>query len=191
MSGSSYAGLTLREARTRFLAEYRLPPDGDHAVTWWSIDLAALRIHLPNFAWRRRALACHDLHHIVTGYECSPMGEIQTAAWEFSAGCFPSPLATAFYLPLVAVGAVFAPKVTFAAFLRGRQSTTVYAAAIDADLLGTEVGALSSRLAPVVARAPSLRDVGAYCWLVFRALSLIVGPCLAGILMLALAQMSA
>jgi hypothetical protein len=171
-----YAALTLGEARTRFCAEHGLPPDGGDDAGSWVIHFARLTIRLPNFAWRRRALLRHDLHHIVTGYACSPIGEMQMAAWEFAAGRFPNRMATAFCLPLVAMGAALAPKATFAAFLRGRAGATLYAEPVTDDLLAIDAAVLSSRLAPTASTPPTLADLAAYCWIVCQSFSLVFIP---------------
>lgn len=183
-----YAGLTLHKARARFCVDNRLLPDGGEGTDWWSIRFGKLAIHLPNFAWRRRALLRHDLHHIVTGYACSPVGEMEMAAWEFSAGRFPSRLATAFCLPLVGLGALLAPKATFAAFLRGRAGTTLYGELLADELLAADVGTLRERLAPANPARPSVGDVAAYYALVLQSLALIATPPLVAVLLAAVAR---
>jgi hypothetical protein len=41
----------------------------------------------PNTPTRKRAVALHDLHHVVTGYGTDVLGEAEIGAWELCAGC--------------------------------------------------------------------------------------------------------
>jgi hypothetical protein len=119
--------LTLREARSLFYRDNGFPSDGGAlAQRWAPFACRDLKVHLPNFRWRRRALPVHDLHHVITGYAFSPRGEFEMAAWEFAAGPNPNWLSTLFCLPLVSIGVATTPKRTFAAFVRGRRSRTLY-----------------------------------------------------------------
>src|SRR5882757_6934625 len=79
-----------------------------------------------SFAWRRRAILAHDLHHLLTGYPCTLRGEFQMAAWEFGAGPMPHWGATLFCLPLVLVGICWAPRRMLLAFLGGRRSRSLH-----------------------------------------------------------------
>ena len=99
----------------------------DHAARWWKIPIDFVTLYLPNFRWRRRAIAAHDMHHLLTGYPCTVAGELQIAAWEFGAGRYPHWGATVFCLPLVLAGALWAPYDTWDAFRRGRRSRSLYA----------------------------------------------------------------
>jgi hypothetical protein len=192
-SMTKYSGLTLREARARFFAESGFPPDGGYEISWWSIRFGKLKIYLPNFRWRRRAVIYHDLHHVLTGYRCSPMGEMQIAAWEFAAGSFPNRFATLFCLPLVIVGAMVSPNATFAAFLQGRNSSTLYSVAITDDLLETPIDTLRQKLLPGARQRASRQDWVAYFRLVFvsfMALSIALSPCVAAILVFVMTRIT-
>ena len=180
---TKYGNLKLGEARTLFFLENGLAPDGGDSAERRSVTIGKLNLCLPNFRWRRRTVPCHDLHHIITEYECNPAGEIQTAAWEFAAGRFPHPAATLFYLPLIAAGAVLLPRRTFRAFMRGRRSTTLYAIPITDELLGTRVRILQDELLPVGDPKVSLQDAAAYCWLVSKSLALVLSPVIAAALL--------
>jgi hypothetical protein len=178
-----YVGMTLRQARSVFHTVYGMPVDGGYTARWWSMRLGWFSLLLPNFKWRRCAVPYHDLHHILTGYPCSPAGEMQMAAWEFAAGRYPHPLATAFCLPLVGTGAVLFPRRTFAAFLLGRRSATLYRRQIDPDLLNTRVCALRKRQLPREAHATTIADRAAYLVLVLSSIALMLLPITAALLM--------
>ena len=120
------------EALAAFRAANGIPADGGST---WTCRLGALTLRMPNFGWRRRAIARHDLHHIVTGYPCTLRGECRMAAWEFAAGRFPHPAATLFCLPLVILGLLWSPRAIWSAFLAGRRSESLYRFELTEDLL--------------------------------------------------------
>ena len=100
------------------------PPHDPH----WLCKLGPFALRLPNFAWRRKAIMAHDMHHILTGYPLTIRGEIQMAAWEWGAGRFPDWRATLFCTPLIALGLVWLPRRTWTAFKNGRRSVSLYRA---------------------------------------------------------------
>ena len=158
--------MTVRDARSSFYARESLPPNGGKDARRWAISLGPLSIPLPNFGWRAKALPLHDLHHLLTGYPCTPSGEFEMAAWEFAAGRYPHPFATAFCLPLVGMGAVLRPRRTFDAFVRGRASRTLYARGLSDALLATSIDQLKHELLPPVQPAPRFADTFTYLSLV-------------------------
>ena len=95
----------------------------------WTCKLGSLTLRLPNFAWRRKAILAHDLHHLLTGYPCTLRGECQMAAWEFGAGPMPHWAASLFCLPLIPWGLIWWPRSTWHAFIRGRRSQSLHGAA--------------------------------------------------------------
>jgi len=146
-------------------------------------DARALFLLENDFAWRHRAAPYHDFHHIITEYPCTIAGEVQAAAWELAAGRFRNPFATLFCLPLVALGALRWPGLTFRAFVRGRRSSTLYAEPITRELLATRVSALQERLLPAGAREATPADVLAYCGLLFASFALVSAPAAAAALL--------
>lgn len=170
-------GVPVEEALRRHYATSGLPPDGGHTGSHWTmLRVAGLGLRLRNFGWRRRALPIHDLHHLVTGYPCTVAGELQIAAWEFAAGRFPHPMATLFCLPLVVIGAVGAPRRSFAAFVRGRRSRTLYSGMDRVDLRSMPLAELRERLLPAHAPRPTLGDRVAWTGLALCSSALVVSP---------------
>lgn len=117
--------LPMREAFARFRNAQGLPPRY-HEVRAWTVALGPVVLRLPNFRWRRRAIVAHDLHHLITGHPCTLRGECLVAAWEFGAGRFPHPAATAFCLPLVLMGTAVAPVETWRSFRAGRGTRSLH-----------------------------------------------------------------
>lgn len=93
---------------------------------WWIVRADLALLPLPNFAWRRRAIDAHDVHHLLTGYPCTVQGELLIAAWEWGAGRYPHWGATLFCGPLVLAGLIFMPRRILAAWRRGRGSRSLY-----------------------------------------------------------------
>jgi hypothetical protein len=162
--------MTVGEALQAHYAAAGLPPDGGCSARAWAIRLGPVSFPLRNFAWRRRALRHHDIHHLLTGYACTPAGEFEMAAWEFAAGRYPSAWSTLFCLPLVGLGALATPRRSFAAFVRGRHSRTLYSAPLTSEMLALPIEVLRQRVLPRVVPAATIGDLARY--LALAALSL-------------------
>lgn len=98
----------------------------DSIAESWVCPIGPVTLTFPNFAWRRRAIAAHDLHHLITGYPMTMQGEFQMAAWEFGAGRYPHWGATLFCAPLILVGLLWSPKRMRAAYKAGRATKSLY-----------------------------------------------------------------
>jgi hypothetical protein len=165
--------LSVGEALSRFRRLNGIP--SDRAATW-TCRLGPLTLRLPNFRWRRAAIARHDLHHILTGYPCTLRGECQMAAWEFAAGRFPHPAATLFCLPLVALGTLWSPRTIWAAFRDGRRSRSLYDIDLSERLLQAPLPDLRrARLAARLAK-PLRADAAAFAFLLVQAAALLLAP---------------
>jgi hypothetical protein len=179
-SDSSSIGLksaeTLRSAMIGFQPNHGLNSTDAIDAPFWFLGDGLLKIRIPNFAWRKHAIAKHDIHHLLTGYPCTPFGEMQMAAWEFAAGRFPHPGATAFCLPLVAMGAFLCPKRTFSAFVRGRCSTSLYALPLTDELLASKVVELRERFAPETPVRPTFADRMSFLMLSSLSCALVIVP---------------
>jgi hypothetical protein len=170
-------GPSIAEALRLYYRKSRLAADGGRfAQTWNLVSLGTLHVKLSNFAWRKRAIVCHDIHHLLTGYPCTIHGELQIAAWEFAAGRFPSASATLFCLPLVAMGAVALPRASFAAYVRGRHSKTLYSRVLSERLLMLSVQDLQKCHLPPTQATATWRDRVAYAALAGISFGLIIGP---------------
>jgi hypothetical protein len=117
-----------RLSRAAALALLRQAGAEDDAATCWSCAVGPINLRFPNFAWRRRAIAAHDLHHLMTGYPMTMRGEFQLAAWEFGAGRYPHWGATLFCAPLILAGLLWSPAAIWRAWRWGRSSQSLYPA---------------------------------------------------------------
>jgi hypothetical protein len=168
--------VTVEDALRQHYAASGLRADGGRYAATWTMKLGPLSLRLRNFEWRQRALLRHDVHHLLTGYGCTPTGEVEMAAWEFAAGPFPSVLSTAFCLPLVAIGALIAPRRCFAAFARGRRSRTLYALPPNPDLAPLALSTLRSAFVAPAQYSTTCADLALYGLLVASSATLLVAP---------------
>lgn len=133
--------LTMREARRVYFDANHFGEDGGYGDAWVDFKLGPIPFPFPNTKARVRAVAYHDLHHVLTGYDTDFVGELEISAWEIAAGCKDFGAAWALNLGGLAGGLFRAPARTFAAFVRGRRSRTVYSEDTET-LLASTVGAL-------------------------------------------------
>ncbi len=129
---------TMQQAIQRFYLAYDIPQDGGNSMEWVRIDMGPIPVYLPNFDARREAVAYHDCHHVVTGYEGTMVGECEISAWELAAGCGRYWPAWLYGMLGVATGLLVAPQRTWRAFLWGRHSQSVYGKDT-ADLMNSSV----------------------------------------------------
>lgn len=138
---------TVAEARAAYFARWGFG-DGGYEDRWVKLQLGPIPLRLWNFPARKRAVKLHDLHHVATGYEANWLGEFEISAWELGGSCGPFWAAWLINSQALLVGALRAPRRTFAAFVRGRQSRTLYLEEPDvqAATLAGSLPALRARL---------------------------------------------
>jgi hypothetical protein len=118
--------LDMASARARYFEHNGFGKHGGYDEPWVSFALGPVPVRIPNTRERVRAVRYHDLHHIVTGYDTTPIGEFEISAWEIAAGCRGFGAAWLLNLAGIAGGLLRAPRRTFRAFVRGRHSHTLY-----------------------------------------------------------------
>lgn len=136
--------LDMQTARARYFEANGFGKNGGYDEPWVKFALGPLPVHLPNTKQRVRAVRYHDLHHIVTGYETTTLGEFEIAAWELGAGCGAFVAAWVLNLAGVGGGLFRAPRRTFRAFVRGRASRSLYGKPYE-PLLAETVGSVRAR----------------------------------------------
>lgn len=109
------------------------------------IPIGPFTVQLANGPARRRAIAQHDVHHVLTGYRTDLAGEAEIGAFELRAGCT-SAFLWAINLAAVAIGLVIAPRRVLRAFRRARGARTLYALGVAAaEVDGVDVVDLRAR----------------------------------------------
>jgi hypothetical protein len=137
--------LSLREGRDLYLerngfsmAEYSSPT--------FTFYLFGRALKLPNPPSRRRVVALHDLHHVLTGYGTDLAGEAEVGAWELRAGCN-TPFLWMINLTAALGGVFVAPLRTLRAFRAARGQRSLYVDGRElAALLDTPIAELRRQL---------------------------------------------
>lgn len=149
----------------------------------WTCRLGPLTLRLPNFAWRRRAILAHDLHHVLTGIPCTLRGECQMAAWELGAGPMPHWGARLFCQPLILFGLLWTPRSVWRAFLAGRRSRSLHDSVAIPSVLARPLHAVREEFAGTSPKRATMADHARFAVLSLQATAIIVAP--AGLLAIA------
>lgn len=155
--------LTLRDARTKYFDDNHFGADGGYNDAWVQIRVVGIPCAFPNMQGRVRAVRFHDLHHVMTGYETTNLGEAEIGAWELATGCANHPAAWLLNLMAFGFGALRSPPRTLRALARGRRSQNLYRRTFDDALLDRTVGDVRAELG-IHDRAvsPGVGDVAAF-----------------------------
>lgn len=140
-------GMTVREARDRYLAEFGLSTD-TYFDDWVDVKVGPLPLRIPSTDARKRVLPVHDIHHALTGYRADILGEAEIGAWELGSGLGRHVVGYVLDLMTLSWSPLVAPRRVFRAFLRGRRSGNFYRAPLPLDpaLLDEDVDAVRERL---------------------------------------------
>ncbi|HKQ61558.1 MAG TPA: hypothetical protein VJS92_09700 [Candidatus Polarisedimenticolaceae bacterium] len=161
------ATISLREARERFCAENG-PETADSARRWLRRVLGAVR---------GKAIPLHHLHHVVTGYPTTLLGEIELAAWEIASGCADYWGTRWLDLLTMGLGLIVAPRSTYFAFVRGCHSRNLYNSGFDERLITLSLATLQRILAlDRIPPEPLRRDRRAFFWSALASVSLALAP---------------
>ncbi|PCC75008.1 hypothetical protein SAMN02745121_03785 [Nannocystis exedens] len=139
--------MRVRDARDAYLAENGFTT-GSYDAPTTAGSLFGLRFSVPNPPAHRRAIRLHDLHHVATGFGTDHAGEAELSAWQarrglLSAGAY----VTAIVLTNVAMGAVVAPRRTWAVLRAPSTGPSLFSVEVDYDaLLERTVGELRALL---------------------------------------------
>lgn len=174
------ASLTLRDSRAVYFTENGLPPDGGYGNRWVVIKAGAFPVFaFPNTESRRRAVPFHDLHHVLTGYRTTLLGEAEIGAWELGSDCTTSPIAVILNCQVFGFMLPRHPRRLLRAFVKGRRARNLYGTSHDDALLSRSVGEVRKALridAP--AGEPTPQDRRAFLRWSAQALATNWGPLL-------------
>ena len=114
----------MREARDLYFKQNGFSIAAYSAPTF-TIKLAGIPFTFRSTASRKRILPLHDLHHILTGYGTTFIGEAEIGAWELRAGCNTF---VAYWLngSGVIIGLFISPRRVWRAFRAARGQHTLY-----------------------------------------------------------------
>jgi len=176
--------MTLAEARAEYFRRSGFGEKGGYDERWIKVKVWQIPVWLPNTAGRIAAVKLHDLHHVLTEYPTTWRGEAEISAWEVGSGGLRRFWA-GWWLDLmnVAQGLAINPVGVYRAFMRGRQTSNLFGAVFNDDLLQSLVGEYRHRLnLENGVDPPGLKDKLAFAfWVAISVLVYIlsVGPLVA------------
>lgn len=139
--------LPLREARALYFRDAGFAEDGGYGDKWVKLRLGRrFWVAFPNTKARVRSVKLHDLHHVLTGYDTSWIGEAEIGAWELASNCRDHWAAWVLNSGAFVIGLLIAPRRTCRAFVRGWRSRNLYATEFDEALLERTVGEMRAEL---------------------------------------------
>lgn len=116
---------TLGQARDRYLAREGLSVE-TYAEDWAEVRVGPLPLRFPNLEVRKRVLPLHDLHHALTGYNATWIGEAEIAAWELGGGLGEHWIGYVLDLSTLSWAVWITPRRVWRAFVRGRHTRNLY-----------------------------------------------------------------
>lgn len=137
--------LTLARARAEFFAQTG-HSDSEYSSWIAKIKLGPIPFYFYNFKARREAIAIHDVHHILTGYDTSLLGEYHISAWELGSGYKPMDLAFGYLLLGLFGGLLLDRKRTLEAYIRGLECRNLYGQRVTEEMLGKTLTQLRREL---------------------------------------------
>lgn len=118
---------TPNDILNEFYTQYHLGEEGGNYLPYVIIEFTSfLKIYIPNWNDRRKAVLRHDIHHILTGYKSEILGEFEIAGWEIGSGCMNYWAAYILNSGGLLVGLLVYPLPTFRAFILGCRTTNLY-----------------------------------------------------------------
>lgn len=125
--GAAYAaspGATVKEAVERYMTVNGFSRD-EYTAKSVPVKVGPITFKLPNGAARQKAIAQHDVHHVLTGYLTDLAGEAEIGAYELRGGCTNAFL---WFINLAAVmaGLFVAPRRVVRAFRAAKGAHTLY-----------------------------------------------------------------
>lgn len=115
--------LPLHAALNLFFEKLGVPGGGYEAKTFL-IKVGPIPFNLPNSPSRIKVAKLHDVHHVLTGYPTTWIGEAGIAGWELARGCGRYWMGWFFNIGSFFIGLFLWPRFLFRSFLRGRRSRT-------------------------------------------------------------------
>ncbi len=120
--------------------------------------LGWIRIYFPNTSARKRAVQIHDLHHILTEYDTTLLGEAEIKAWELGSGGWQRHrIVLLFMLAAIPLGLWLDPRALWRAYRRGKNCRNLFDRECDDGILAETVGSVRARLGITAALHPAQR----------------------------------
>jgi hypothetical protein len=118
--------MEINQALTEFYKKSGFELETGKKPAFVDVFVGCLLIPLPNIETRRKYIKYHDLHHIVTGFGATHIGEGEVSAWELGTGSWVHPMLLIMNLIAVSTALVLQPRRVFQAYLLGGRSKNLY-----------------------------------------------------------------
>lgn len=112
--------MNVQHALNDFYDQHKYGREGGIDRKWDLIKFGPLALPLPNLESRRKNIFMHDIHHLITGYDTTWLGEGSVSSWEIATGGWKQ-----LYFPwlltlwAMAVGMMLYPRASYRAFQAG------------------------------------------------------------------------
>ena len=124
--------MTAREALLAYLVDQGVrqtddPPEAWFDDPWYRYPIGGRRVPVFPLFRLRRSLTLHDLNHLISGYDLSLRGEVESAAWELgSGGCGRYVFWWVDRTTLTLLGLLGMPRAVVRAFRAGQSYRNLY-----------------------------------------------------------------
>jgi hypothetical protein len=118
--------VNIKQALRKFYEDSGFEVETGKRPTFVDVFVGCLLIPLPNIETRRRYIKYHDLHHVITGFNATQVGEGEVSAWELGTGSFLHPVLMFMNLIAISTALAVAPVRVFKAYLLGCKSRNLY-----------------------------------------------------------------
>lgn len=118
--------MNVDQALNQFYADSGFEADTGKRPAFVDVFVGCLLIPLPNIETRRAYIKYHDLHHVITGFNASQVGEGEVSAWELGTGSFLHPVLMFMNLIAISTALAVSPLRVVRAYLLGCKSRNLY-----------------------------------------------------------------
>ncbi|ABC29721.1 hypothetical protein HCH_02949 [Hahella chejuensis KCTC 2396] len=118
--------MNIEQALNAFYKESGFELETGKRPAFVEVFVGCLLIPLPNVETRRKYIKYHDLHHVITGYGASQVGEGEVSAWELGTGSMLHPILMFMNLIAISTAMAVSPRRVFKAYLLGCKSRNLY-----------------------------------------------------------------
>jgi hypothetical protein len=118
--------MTAKDALLKFYNFNKLNLTDDFKSHCVRVYIGCILAPVPNINARKKYIAFHDLHHIMSGYGIDRVGESEVSAWELGSRSCRKPIIMVMNLFALSTGFILEPRRVITAFFRGCRSKNLY-----------------------------------------------------------------
>lgn len=118
--------MKVQEKLKEYYAKSPFGDDGGASDEEARVYAGPYMITVKNSPERREVIPYHDLHHLVSGYNNSRIGEGEAGAWELGTNCWNKPVTVLLNLGGMVAGIPHSPRRVYLAFMAGCKCRNLY-----------------------------------------------------------------